>query len=218
MGAPLRIPKAEWLAPPKHRLAPNCAIALETQFLSPDSVAVEIDGRPIELTSESGSLLGPGFSFTEYLLVRPASGSWPASKTLHLRASSDSEALLSVEIQTSQAALAEVPRAPRFGKPALETGPVYSGEVYERTLLRIPHEAFDATAGAVARLSLELLDRESGDTLVASGMVTTGKAGSILVESESLRCIAGGELVDLAGGRVVIAPAHDCAQPSPSKG
>jgi hypothetical protein len=129
--------------------------------------------------------------------------------TLHLRVDGPTPPV-SQSIQTSAATTTAPPHVAKFKSPTFERGPVYSGEVYERTLLRIRHEALDNGAGPIIRVTLHLFDRKSGASIDASGYVPTAQAGSLIVESDAIRCIAGGDIVDLAGNRTVIPKSPDC--------
>jgi hypothetical protein len=209
MGSPLRIPTVGLLPSPTGGVARNACIVLEVQFVGADAVAAEVDGRATEVDVETGRWFGPGTTFGGYLLVRPRAGLWPARSKVRVRIGNDGEEIFAAEAHISDGQACRAPRAPRFAAPLLETGPVYMGEVHERRLVRIAHDALDASAGAIVQLRLRLLDRATGDVLEESGFVATGIAGSVLVMSDSLRSIAGGELVDLVGNRTAIPAAGD---------
>ena len=209
MGAPLRIPTAKLLRSAKSKIARTAAIVIDTQFVAPDDVHVEVGGQRIAATVEVGAPFGPGVSFSRYLIVRPPNGTWPASATVQVRVDGPTPPFLE-SVRTCDAVASAPPRIPRFKPPTLERGPVYSGEVYERTLLRIHHGEFDDTAGPIISVRLQLLDRKSGDVIEASGYVSTASKGSLVIESDTLRCIAGGEIVDLAGNRAVIPKSDGC--------
>lgn len=213
MGAPLRIPTAKWLRPATSKVARNAAIAIDTQFVAPEDVHVELGGQRIAATVEAGAPFGPGMSFSRYLIVRPPNGTWPASATLHLRIDGPTPPF-SESVRTTGAVALAPPRVPKLESPTLERGPVYSGEVYERMLLRIRHGALDDSAGPIVRVTLNLVDRKTGEAIDVSGYIPTAAAGSLLAESDTLRCIAGGEIVDLADNRTVIPKSADCGPSS----
>lgn len=209
MGAPLRIPTAKLLRPAKAKVACNAGIVLDTQFVAPDDVHVEVGGQRIAATVEVGAPFGPGVSFSQYLIVHPSNRTWPASATVQVRVDGPTPPFLE-SAKTADTIVSAAPQIPKLESPTLERGPVYSGEVYERSLLRIRHGRFDDRTGPIVRVTLNLLDPKSGDVISPSGYVTVGVAGSLLVESDALRCIAGGEIVDLANNRTVIPKLIDC--------
>jgi hypothetical protein len=213
MGAPLRIPTAKLLRPAASKVSRNAAIVVDTQFVEPGDVHVEIGAQSLAATIDVGAPFGPGVNFSRYLIVRPQNGTWPASAKLHLRIDGPTPPV-SESVKTSDAVSSTAPRIPKLESPTLERGAVYSGEVYERTLLRVRHGAFDDRAGPIILVTLKLLDRKSGDVIDASGYVPTAAAGSLLLESDTLRCIAGGEIVDLAGNRTIIPKSADCGSTS----